>query len=120
LTNLVTNGIKYAPDSGLMQLAAESHDGEAVLSVRDNGPGIPQSAQMQLFEKFFRLRRPGTEKIKGAGLGLAIVKSIAERHGGRAWCESQDGEGSTFFISLPLMPDSSSEAELPRDADDSA
>ena len=59
---------------------------------------------MRLFEKFYRVKQRGTEKIKGSGLGLAIVKSIAERHGGRVWCHSQGGEGATFYISLPLEP----------------
>jgi signal transduction histidine kinase len=57
---------------------------------------------MRLFEKFYRVRQRGTERIKGTGLGLAIVKSIAERHGGRAWCDSEPGNGSTFLISFPV------------------
>lgn len=104
VTNLVGNGIKYAPNSGLMTLRAEHANGEVVISVKDNGPGIPQKDQMRLFEKFYRVKQRGTEKIKGSGLGLAIVKSIAERHGGRVWCHSQGGEGATFYISLPLEP----------------
>ena len=104
LTNLVTNGIKYAPNSGFIQLRAEPVNGEMVFSVRDNGPGIPQKDQIRLFEKFYRAKQKGEERVKGIGLGLAIVKSIAERHGGRAWCRSQQGQGSTFFISVPLLP----------------
>ncbi len=102
VTNLVTNGIKYAPNSGEMTLKAEALNGEMIISVRDNGPGIPKQEQMRLFEKFFRVKERGTEKVKGAGLGLAIVKSITERHGGRAWCDSQYGQGSTFSILLPI------------------
>ncbi len=101
LTNLVGNAIKYAPDSGPMWLKAEQKNGELVLSVQDSGPGIPKQDQMRLFEKFYRVKQRGTEKVKGSGLGLAIVRSIAERHGGRAWCYSQQGEGCTFSISLP-------------------
>ncbi len=101
LTNLVGNAIKYAPNSGPMWLRAEQKNGELVLSVQDSGPGIPKQDQMRLFEKFYRVKQRGTEKIKGSGLGLAIVRSIAERHGGRAWCYSQQGEGCTFSISLP-------------------
>ncbi|HEX6385888.1 MAG TPA: ATP-binding protein, partial [Anaerolineae bacterium] len=102
VANLVGNAIKYAPNSGQMTLRAEQANGEVVISVKDNGPGIPQRDQMRLFEKFYRVKQRGTEKVKGSGLGLAIVKSIVERHGGRAWCHSQRGQGATFYISLPL------------------
>ncbi|RMH01455.1 MAG: PAS domain-containing protein [Chloroflexi bacterium] len=103
ITNLVSNGLKYAPNSGRMVLQAEQRNGEVIISVQDNGPGIPKEDQMRLFEKFYRARQRGTEKIKGSGLGLAIVKSIAERHGGRVWVHSQQGKGSTFYIALPLQ-----------------
>ncbi len=102
VANLISNGIKYAPYSGSMVLRTERHNGDLVISVRDNGPGIPQKDQMRLFEKFYRVQQPGTEKVKGSGLGLAIVKSVAERHGGRVWCRSDAGQGSTFYMSLPL------------------
>lgn len=103
LTNLLTNGLKYAPHSGPMYMRAELSGSEVLLSVSDNGPGIPKEEQMRLFEKFFRGRQRGdSEFVKGAGLGLASVKSIAERHGGRAWCESEEGKGSTFYFSLPV------------------
>jgi PAS domain S-box-containing protein len=102
VANLVINGIKYAPNSGPMYLRAEQQNGEVIISVIDNGPGIPQQDQMRLFEKFYRAQQRGTENVKGSGLGLAIVKSVAERHGGRVWCRSQAGQGSTFYLSLPL------------------
>lgn len=102
LTNLVSNGIKYAPNSGLMELRAEKVKKEVVFSVSDHGPGIIKEDQMRLFERFYRAQEKGTEKVKGSGLGLAIVKSIAEKHGGRAWCQSERGKGSTFFVALPL------------------
>ena len=92
------------PNGGAVQalqdVSLRLNEGE-LLSVQDNGPGIPKQDQMRLFEKFYRVKQRGTEKIKGSGLGLAIVRSIAERHGGRAWCISQQGEGCTFAISLP-------------------
>lgn len=102
LTNLLTNAIKYAPDSGAMKLSAERANAEVVFSVADHGPGIPEQDQMRLFERFYRVKERGTEKVKGSGLGLAIVKSIAERHGGRAWVQSKRGQGSTFYIAIPL------------------
>jgi PAS domain S-box-containing protein len=102
LTNLVSNGIKYAPNSGLMELRAEKVKEEVVFTVKDNGPGIPKEDQMRLFERFYRAQAKGTEKVKGSGLGLAIVKSIAEKHGGRAWCRSERGQGTTFYVAIPL------------------
>jgi PAS domain S-box-containing protein len=104
ITNLVMNGIKYAPHSGPMILKAESLSAEVIISVQDHGPGVPKRDQMRLFEKFYRGRQRGDAFVKGAGLGLAIVRSIAERHGGRAWCESESGQGSTFSVSLPVQP----------------
>ena len=103
ITNLVGNGIKYAKNSGSMMLGASVKNGKVIISVKDNGPGIPEENQIRLFEKFYRVKSPGQEKIKGTGLGLAIVKTIAERHGGTVRCHSKQGEGSTFFIELPSL-----------------
>lgn len=103
VTNLVGNGIKYAPQSGEMVIGAQQSNGELIISIKDNGPGITKEDQIRLFEKFYRVKERGTERIKGSGLGLAIVKSIAERHGGRAWVQSQRGKGTTFFISFPVQ-----------------
>lgn len=102
ITNLLGNGLKYAPNSGPMILRAQQSNGEIIFSIKDNGPGISKEDQTRLFEKFYRVKARGTEKVKGSGLGLAIVKSIAERHGGRAWVQSQRGNGTTFFLSLPV------------------
>ncbi|MFB0545983.1 MAG: ATP-binding protein, partial [Anaerolineae bacterium] len=84
ITNLVDNAIKYTP-SGSVTVRAEEKDGQVVIHVRDTGLGIAPVDQMRLFEKFYRVKRRETVKIKGTGLGLAIVKSIVERHEGRVW-----------------------------------
>ncbi|MGW8319435.1 MAG: ATP-binding protein, partial [Candidatus Promineifilaceae bacterium] len=102
VTNLVNNAIKYAPDSGRVVLGAHVERDEVVISVKDRGPGIAKEDQVRLFEKFFRAKPLQTKGVKGSGLGLALVKSIAERHGGRSWCESEEGKGSTFFMALPV------------------
>lgn len=101
ITNLATNAIKYAPDSGALTIKAEQVNDELIFSINDNGPGIPKQDQHRLFEKFYRVKQRGTEKVKGSGMGLAIVKSIAEKHNGRVWCISQPGKGTSFFIGIP-------------------
>ena len=102
VTNLVTNALKYAPQSGPLRLRAEATAGEIILSVRDHGPGIAAADRAHLFEKFYRGGETMTAgRPRGSGLGLAIVKSVADLHGGRAWCESEPGQGSAFFLALP-------------------
>jgi len=102
VANYVSNAIKYAPNSGDVSLEAKKERDEVVITVRDNGPGISTKDQLRLFEKFYRVKTRENERTKGTGLGLALAKSIAERHGGRAWCESQAGNGSAFFVSIPI------------------
>lgn len=102
LYNLVENAIKYTEPEGnvLIRVRAEAHS--MIFEVQDTGIGISPMDQQRLFEKFYRGAGQGNQEQHGTGLGLAIVKSIAERHGGRVWAESQLGKGSTFFLSIPL------------------
>jgi PAS domain S-box-containing protein len=102
LSNLVLNAIKYAKESGPLILSAAANPDELIFSVQDRGPGIPADSLPHLFDEFYRVQQRGSEHIKGAGLGLSLVRSIARRHGGRAWCQSKLGEGSTFYLSVPL------------------
>jgi len=102
VANLVDNAIKYTPAGGSITVGLRLLGKEAHISVADTGIGIAAEDQVRLFEKFYRIRRRGSEDIQGSGLGLAIVKSIVERHGGRVWVESTLDEGSTFFVALPL------------------
>ena len=104
IRNIVSNAIKYAPDSGDLTLSAETHEDMLVICVADNGPGIAESEVTRVFEKFFRINTQYNGHVRGRGLGLALVKSIAERHGGKAWCESQLLAGSRFYIALPIYP----------------
>ena len=103
ITNLLTNALKYAPESGPVTLRAEARDGEVVISVRDRGPGIATADLPYVFQKFYRGGPGPSGRPPGSGLGLAIVKSIADLHDGRVWCESAPGEGSTFYLALPVV-----------------
>ncbi len=115
--NLVENAIKYTEVGGRVDVIFETRQENAVLIVADTGIGIAPVDQARLFEKFYRVARRGTMQQKGTGLGLAIVKSIAERHGGRVWVESQLGKGSRFFFLIPLRQpkpqDKQNSKELP-------
>ena len=103
ITNLVTNGLKHAPNTGPLTMRAQTINSEMVISIRDRGPGIAVVDQAHLFEKFYRGEGMSTiERAKGSGLGLAIVKSVADHHNGRVWCESRPGEGSIFCMAIPL------------------
>jgi len=79
-----------------------------VIAVRDHGSGFDMRYADKLFEPFQRLHGP--EQAGGNGLGLAIVRSIVERHGGRAWAQSEPGTGSAFFIELPAVPEAENQA----------
>ncbi len=100
--NLVENAIKYTPSGGRVVLRLHRQEEFLVFEVQDNGIGIAPEDLPHLFEKFFRGRQREARTQHGTGLGLAIVRSIAERHGGRVWVESKLGEGSTFYLQIPI------------------
>jgi signal transduction histidine kinase len=101
LLNLVGNAIKFT-DSGEVVINGRAGNGSFTLSVRDTGPGISAVDQVKLFQEFQQADNSITRKKGGTGLGLAISKRIVEMHGGRIWVESTLGQGSTFFVSLPV------------------
>jgi len=102
ITNLVDNAIKYTPDGGSIRVSVTRPDNKIVIAIEDTGLGISQENQNLLFQKHARIHRQEFKKIKGTGLGLFIVRSVAKRHGGNAWVKSEEGHGSTFYISIPL------------------
>lgn len=102
LSNLVTNAVTYTKTGGHVQVTLERRGNEVVTSVRDDGPGIPESAIPHLFTKFFRVSGKLEQGSKGTGLGLYISKAIIELHKGRIWVESEFGHGSTFSFAVPL------------------
>jgi signal transduction histidine kinase len=96
--NLLGNAIKFTPEGGEVSFRAANADREVVFHVSDNGPGIPADQIDRLFDQFWQARK--TDK-RGVGLGLTIAKGIVEAHGGRIWCQSAVGVGSTFSFTLP-------------------
>jgi PAS domain S-box-containing protein len=102
LHNLVENAIKYTPNGGKVEVRIHSDQDQIRFAISDTGIGIAPVDQPRLFEKFYRGAQREAKKQNGSGLGLAIVKSIAERHGGQVWVESQLGKGSTFTLEIPL------------------
>lgn len=101
--NLVENAIKYTPQHGRVTARLQVQGDSILYSVQDTGIGVAPTDQLRLFEKFYRGGQREAREQKGSGLGLAIVKSIAERHGGKVWLESELGKGSTFFLQVPLQ-----------------
>lgn len=105
LKNLMDNAIKFSKSGGTIHLRARQQGESVHFSVEDHGPGIAPLDQRKIFTRFFRAEsQVGAEDRSGTGLGLAIVKSIAERHGGKVWFESKLGQGSTFYLQIPVRP----------------
>jgi len=96
--NLFTNAVKYAPGSSII-VGLKQVGMLMIVTFTDNGPGIPTESLPLIFERFYRVR---TEKATGTGLGLYICKQIIEAHRGKIWAESNPGQGTTFFIELPI------------------
>jgi signal transduction histidine kinase len=102
LLNLITNAIKFSSDNNAIVVRAEVHDSELLIQVKDHGIGIPQAEMSAIFDKYYQATNRGD--VEGHGLGLHICKEIVEAHGGRIWAESLEGQGSTFSLTLPLVP----------------
>jgi len=100
--NLVENALKYTPEGGEVTVQLQTSETELTFAVKDSGIGILESDLPRLFEKFYRGTNREALAQRGTGLGLAIVKSIAERHGGKVWVESELGKGSTFYLQVPV------------------
>ena len=101
LDNLVSNAIKYSPDGGKVSISATADRQWVRLSVTDTGMGISHDDAAKVFNRFFRAESAQKAAIPGAGLGLSITRMIVERHGGSIVCESGEGQGSTFIVTLP-------------------
>jgi len=102
LDNLVSNAVKFTPQGGRVDVRASSSRENAILEVRDTGMGIPANEQEHVFERFFRTSRATEQAIQGTGLGLAISNAIVHAHGGRITLASNEGEGATFRVTIPI------------------
>lgn len=102
LTNLVENAVKFSEDNTTITIEAHSKGKEIILSVADEGIGIPKELQHKIFERFFQGDGRKTGRRKGTGLGLAICRGIVEAHGGKIWVESEPAKGTKFSFSLPV------------------
>jgi signal transduction histidine kinase len=104
LTNLIGNAIKYSPLGGAITITIkEDATGHTLqISVQDRGIGIPSHQQAQIFGRFIRADNAIAWGISGTGLGLYLCRELVEQQGGRLWFASEEGKGSTFFVTLPL------------------
>jgi len=100
LNNLLDNALKYSPENSALEVGASHFQNEVLISVIDEGPGIPPDDLARVFDKFYRVQR--SEQVAGTGLGLAICKGIVEAHGGRIWAENRPGGGTVLTIALPV------------------
>ncbi len=105
ISNLLDNAVKYSPSEKFITVTVTSEGGSVLVRVKDCGVGIPRGELKRIFRRFYRVPlRAMATKVKGTGLGLFIVRSIAQRHGGEAWAESEgEGKGATVTIRLPRM-----------------
>lgn len=100
--NLIDNAIKYTKVGGTIDIDYRVEDKFVVVSIKDSGIGIPKAEQQKMFNKFFRASNAQKMQTDGSGLGLVIVKGIIEAHGGKIWFESEENQGTTFYISVPI------------------
>ncbi|NMG20474.1 PAS domain S-box protein [Brasilonema bromeliae] len=105
LTNLLSNAIKFSPSGGTVWLTAERQELQILFQVKDQGRGIPSDKLETIFERFQQVDSSDSRNHEGTGLGLAICRSIVQQHSGNIWAQSNLGEGSTFYFTLPIPKD---------------
>lgn len=112
IANLLDNAIKYGGQGTVINIDEYSENGNVIITVADNGPGIPQQYQDKVFDRFFRVPSGDIHNVKGYGLGLSYAKSIIERHKGNLSLISKPGEGTEFIISIPLIHHEASQSTV--------
>jgi len=105
LDNILNNAIKYSPDGGEIRVGMKTTDAQLIISISDEGLGIPKKDLPRIFDRFYRVDKARSRAQGGTGLGLAIAKEIIKQHKGFIWAKSEYGKGSTFTIVLPYDKD---------------
>ena len=111
LYNIISNSLKYSPEGGQVTFRVRTEDHYIVVSVSDQGVGIPKNVIDKIFDRFYRVDKARSRNLGGTGLGLAIAKEMVVAHGGRIWAESVDGKGTTVFFTLPYEQEEEDEWE---------
>jgi two-component system sensor histidine kinase VicK len=101
LYNVISNSLKYSPEGGQVTFRVRASDGFIIVSITDQGVGIPKNVIDKIFDRFYRVDKARARNLGGTGLGLAIAKEMVVAHGGKIWAESVDGKGTTVFFTLP-------------------
>lgn len=101
LYNIISNSLKYSPEGGQVTFRVRASDGFIIVSITDQGVGIPKNVIDKIFDRFYRVDKARARNLGGTGLGLAIAKEMVVAHGGKIWAESVDGKGTTVFFTLP-------------------
>lgn len=104
LRNLVENAVNYSPEGSTIRLEATRRERQLVVTISDDGPGIPEADLERIFERFYRVDKARSRESGGTGLGLSIVKHLVDLLGGRVWAANRPGGGAVFTVSLPLDP----------------
>lgn len=103
IDNIISNALKYSPEGGMIKFGIQEKDHTIIVSIADQGVGIPKSNIKRIFERFYRVDKARSRKLGGTGLGLAIAKEMVEAHGGSIWASSVEGKGTTISFSLPYV-----------------
>jgi two-component system sensor histidine kinase VicK len=104
LDNIISNAMKYSPEGGQITFSIKEEEDKIIVSIKDQGIGIPKENIGKVFERFYRVDKARSRKLGGTGLGLAIAKEMVQAHGGNIWVKSEEGKGTEILFSLPYEP----------------
>ncbi|MFP3356558.1 cell wall metabolism sensor histidine kinase WalK [Planococcus sp. SIMBA_143] len=109
IDNIISNALKYSPEGGKVRFSVREKEGELLVSISDEGMGIPKENVERIFDRFYRVDRARSRAMGGTGLGLAISKEMINAHGGRIWAQSKYGKGTSIYFTLPYEIDDGGE-----------